>query len=299
MARGTGYYLLDNYNPRAKGGDGFHGHRSRSAVITCAVIHVAVIAPTTESAERIGRYFATTDRQASYHQLVDSDGVLPLLPDEATAFHVINFNSQSLGLSFACNTDTWDRYKNWSEQAYQHAAPLVRRWSDTYSLPMRIISRAEAKRGVRGWTFHSIMDPSRRSDPGTGFDAEYLFSLASGAPAAGVTPVDEETDMLKQGDKGKRVEQLQHLVNRIIAQTGGWPRNDEDPSNKSEHLKVDGDYGNATSERVQHAIWRVEKWVLKHPIYANEDGGARVTAQTEGWLTAVSAGLTSGALKQR
>lgn len=284
----TGYYLRDNKNPRAS--NGFHGHVGRNvpmSQVNVALIHVAVTVPTTQSAQAVGNYFRTTDRPVSYHTLYDSGGRFPLLPYTDTAFHVRNYNSKSIGLSFACNTDTWSRYQNWAELAYKAAAPDVKQISESYNLPYVLLSRSDVLAGKRGFSYHALMDPSRRTDPGAPphgtFNINHLFDLARGGSMTTPAPVVEGVS-LKQGDKGRRVAQLQHLVNRVITRTGGWPTNEGDIVDKKPLLTISGVYDPATAERVQHAIWRVERWVLKHPIYADEDGGSRVTPQTEAWL---------------
>lgn len=291
----TGFYLLDRVNPKAKGPDGpyrFHGYIGRNGTPTCIVIHVAVVAPSTQSAEAVGGYLATTSRQASYHSLIDSDGVLPLIPYSGTAFHVVGFNTPSIGLSFACNTDTWSRYPEWADKAYVFGGQELAKMAAAYDIPLKFITRAQAKAGVKGVTFHAIMDPSRRTDPGAPphgtFDIERLFAAARGVITTTPTP-QQEDDMstLRHGMNGDEVEEMQHLVDRVITLTGGW----EEGSTQPEHLPKDGDYGNQTAFWVNHAVVRVERWVLKHPIYADTEGGARFTDGARSWLTTVAAGL--------
>lgn len=181
-----GFYLLEHVNPRAANGR-FHGHASRTGGVRPRVvcIHTAETAPAVGSAEAVARYFATTDRQASYHALVDSSGVVPLLPDTATAFHCVGFNTPSLGLSFACWAAEWGKHQVWEEQALRHGAGELGRMTQAWGIPLTRITAAQAREGRAGVVTHALMDPARRTDPGAAFPLEQLLRMAG----------DEEDDM--------------------------------------------------------------------------------------------------------
>lgn len=161
------YYLLNNKNPRAKGG--FHGYASRNKTPTAIVLHTAENNPSSNSAVAIGQYFSRTERQASYHTVVDSSQALRLLPWGYTAFHVRGANSWTLGLSFATRAALWGQHPRWDAQAIEHAAKEAAAMAKRYGIPVRLVSAADARRGVKGFTTHAAMDPGRRSDPGAGF----------------------------------------------------------------------------------------------------------------------------------
>lgn len=286
------YYGLEHPNPRAGGTKRDPGR------ITVGVVHVTVNAPSTTSANTVAQWQSTQKSTYSgYHSLFDSNEHLPYFPDDRIANGAGNgYNIRSVHLSAACMPDSWERYKNWAALTYGFMATEVRRLHDERDLAYRVLTRAEVDRGLKGFTTHHRLDPSRRYDPGAevdgkgGFSFDTLFALADAGATAPPPPVIiEESDMLKHGDSGVEVRQLQHLVNAVIAHTGGWHADQAKTL-----IPIDGVYGNLTAERVQHAIWRVEGWVFGHPIYGEEEGGSRVTPTVIAYLVDAVRGLRSG-----
>jgi hypothetical protein len=133
----------------------------------------------------------------------------------------------------------------------------------------------------RTWD-HKEHAPRRKIDR-TGIDPfawrHRVVELHTGRPA--VRPPDqpptiaEDDDMIRPGDRGPQVVQLQHLVNRLIAATGGW---------EDGHLRADGVYGPATQDRTQHAIWRMEQALGWNPYAQPAREG--VTAATIAMMVA-------------
>src|SRR4051812_3924476 len=81
------------------------------------------------SAENTNKYGATTNRAASWHKIVDSDGIEDALPDEYTAFHIRNYNSISVGLEIANLDARWDnKPKAWVEATLRNAAKVCHAW---------------------------------------------------------------------------------------------------------------------------------------------------------------------------
>lgn len=117
-------------------------------------------------------------------------------------------------------------------------------------------------------------------------DAMHFEVVASPAELAlGLTvqpAPSEEDDVITPTSPPALIRQLQHLVNRLVYETGGQLDGGGHPHDRGgSHINADGKFGPTTFEFVQHAIWRAERWVLGHPIYA--DAGA-VSAQTQAWL---------------
>lgn len=84
--------------------------------------------------------------------------------------------------------------------------------------------------------------------------------------------------MIRPDDHGNDVVKLQHDLNRFIALTGPWLGSQ---ISSAGHLPIDGNYGPVTRERMQHAIWRAERWVFGHPLYCDPD---EVSPRDQAWL---------------
>lgn len=195
----TGYYLLDNRNPKARGG--FHGYASRAKPVTAIVLHTAENNPSSNSAVAIGQYFSRTDRQASYHTVVDSSQALRLLPWGYTAFHVRGANSWTLGLSWATRAALWGRHPAWDAQAIEHGAKEAAAMCRKYDIPVRLVSASDARHGHKGFTTHGAMDPGRRSDPGHGFPMQKFLDRTRFYLTGSQEEEDDMADISKENQK--------------------------------------------------------------------------------------------------
>jgi hypothetical protein len=296
------FYGISHPNPDGRAG----GAKRPVDDLRGGAVHVSVNAPSTRSANDVARYQSTQRvTYSGYNSLFDSDEHLRYFPDDRAPNGARGgnkygkYNRILVHLSAACQTDTWERYVNWADLTYGFMATEVRRLHDTYDWPYRLLTKSELDRGLKGFITHARLDPDRRRDPGAqadgygAFSFDRLFTLADAGTSRPPTPppvIIEETDMLKHGDKGVEVRQLQHLVNAVIAHTGGWH------ADQSKTLiPITGTFDNATAERVQHAVWRMEGWVFGHPVYAEEEGGSRVTPLLIAYFVDCVRGLRSGA----
>lgn len=284
------YFGIRRPNPRAG------GTKRNPDDVTVGVVHIAVTSPTTQSALAVAEWQSTQNKVPSgYHSLFDSERHVQYFPDDRIAHGAGGgYNRRSIHISGACQVDTWARYENWATRCYAQMAPEVRRLRDERGIFLRVLTKAEVDRGLRGWTTHARLDPSRRSDPGAKvdgkgqFDFERLFTLAAHGEGPKPPPVKDliivNQLMLKEGDEGLLVRQLRHTVNAVIKFTGGG----------FDHLPITSVFDGALAERVQHAIWRAEGWVLGYPLYGEEEGGSRVTTKVFTDLQHVAHGLRSG-----
>lgn len=214
------YYLLEHGNPH-----GPHYYRSRKAPVTIGVLHTAENLPDWKGpdtgAERIASYAATTDVQVSWHESTDSDSHIAMLPLDHTAFHVRGYNSRSVGLEHATRARSWgEAPPDWVEGVLSQTAAAIARWVDAYDLPLRMLTRAQVDAGMKGFIGHNRLDPSRRSDPGAGYDWERLLRKAADLVGASVepTPADvtgerrQDPRTLRFGDRGSHVAEWQHQL---------------------------------------------------------------------------------------
>lgn len=160
---------------RANGKRGWF-YPTRNASIRAIVLHTAETDPSPASAENVGRWQRdAAPVPSSYHVLVDSDSTVRALPDGATAFHCVGFNSPSLGLSFATRAAWWGRFPAWDRAALAHGAAQVASWCRRYDIPPVLLTREQALAGRSGIVTHAVMDPRRRSDPGDLFPMQDLM----------------------------------------------------------------------------------------------------------------------------
>lgn len=179
----TGFYLLDNENPNApRRSDGrrgwfYPGRRGRARIISLHTGEIAQDVDGTDlSAERIARYFTRSTRPASYHEVVDSDSVVELLPHGYTAFSVVGWNSVQWSLSFATRTVDWSGDSRDAAMLRRGAVRVAARCVQL-GIPPVERSKREVEGGAWGLVRHSTMDPGRRSDPGDKFPMSTFLSL--------------------------------------------------------------------------------------------------------------------------
>lgn len=177
----TGYYLLDHPNPR---GPFFYDNRRpcqhgipSDKLPHIIVVHTAESLPdyheADTSGESLAKYASTTERSVSWHSTVDSDSDIAMLPDNFTAFHVVNYNRCAVGMEIATQAYRWvelaTNYLNWYDAIMAKAANRVAWWCKTHGIPALRLTKAQVDVGGRGVIDHARLDPGRRTDPGAAF----------------------------------------------------------------------------------------------------------------------------------
>lgn len=156
-------------------------------------------------AESVALWISRRTDPGSYHDLVDSDSAILLVPYTAEAFHdATGGNRHSLGLSIATRADVWPLApQRWRDGAIEQAARAAHRqavWirrQTGITVPARRITRAESEARVPGFISHAQRDPTRRTDPGAEFPwAGFLARYAALTdPTPQPPPQPEEDDM--------------------------------------------------------------------------------------------------------
>ncbi len=255
------YYLIENRQGAKTWYD------QRRSPVQIIIIHTAENLPDFEGedtgAEAISRYAATTDRNVSWHASVDSDSVVDMLPDEAVGWHCRNYNSISLGMEIATQAHRWNEVPDeWEQAVLDNVADKVADWCRAHDIPPRKLSAAEVDAGEKGLVSHSTLDPSRRSDPGIGFEWDLLIEMVEerlkgsgdGSPEPESKPKAKkkstttkttsseswEEGLLvklgthKRGSRGREVIKIQHLL-----------------ALQNQFLKLDGIFGPRTEQAVE------------------------------------------------
>lgn len=180
------FYLLTNHvsrnTPRA-GGAGRPWYTSRTKPIQLGVIHTAENLPdfvgVDDGAEAVARYGATTER-ASWHDTIDSDSWIRMLPHSYTAFHVMGYNSRAVGVELATQAARWvETPDGWRHAILDGCAAWVADVHRRHGLPIRQVTKAQADAGMTGFTGHGVLDPTRRTDPGAAFPWDYVLDEAA------------------------------------------------------------------------------------------------------------------------
>lgn len=199
-----GWYLYDNPNRNAPvrgNGIRFWGYHTRDSNIRGIVMHTPETledySPPDDAAENVARYFSVVDRAASAHVCVDSDSIVPLLPDDATAFHAAGVNSSTLGIEAGYKATSWD---DMSPKILQQVLNNLAVWTIPrviqYRIPFKVITtKAEWEAGARGFLEHRLTEnwygtPGRRSDPGNFPWARFFETMET--TMSGHTPTDYE-----------------------------------------------------------------------------------------------------------
>jgi len=176
----TGWYLLDHHVNRSNGLTK-PWYTTRNKPIRFVVIHTAENLPDWKGedsgAEAVAKFGAGTTR-ASWHQTVDSDSTVPMLPDTYTAWHVRGHNSEALGVEIATRAGSWDAAPTaWKSAVMIRLADLVRQWCKDHNIPVKHLTQKQIDAGEKGIVGHYQLDPSRRTDPGASFDWDLLIDL--------------------------------------------------------------------------------------------------------------------------
>lgn len=176
------------------------------------VVHTAENTPDTigldGAAEAVANFIRNRRDPGSYHDLVDSDSIVNLVPYTAEAYHDgTGSNRHSYGVSAATRASQWpDLPQQWVDATIHNmaaATAVFAIWLKATRgivIPARRITRAESDARIPGFISHAERDPANRSDPGADFPWGQFLSeydrLVNPAPSP--TPLPPSEDDMKR-----------------------------------------------------------------------------------------------------
>lgn len=187
-----GWYLLDHHKNRTRPEGGMagdprtkpwyasrrtcqHGYDRPHLIVIHTPETIEDFTPPYDEAERVAKYGAQTTR-ASWHDTIDADSIIPMLPPTYTAWHVRGFNRCAIGMEIGAKATSWKRAPAaWVEGVVENAAYRAAQHAKRFGIPARLLfapgkrySSAINPSGV-GFVSHHALDPGRRTDPGFDF----------------------------------------------------------------------------------------------------------------------------------
>lgn len=208
-----GAYLIDN--PPARSQFTTRSKKPTGATILHTAESIMDTVGMDTGAENVAAFIQRRATPGSYHDLVDSDSIVNLVPYHLAAFQDgTGSNSYALSISWACRTTDWpnmsaerrDAFLRQGAEAYRRQQIWLRA-SGYPPTPIARISAANVSAGLAGFCYHGDRDPGRRSDPGmTSFPFDRFAQLCSqaigGTPEPPPPPIGDDMFALHDIDTG-------------------------------------------------------------------------------------------------
>lgn len=244
--------------------------RERPSGVVC--VHTAENTPDYVAfdggAEAVAGFISRRSDPGSYHDLVDSDSIVNLVPYHCEAYHDgTGSNRHSYGVSAATRADVWlfapvewrnACVRNMARAAANYAAWLTAEYGIV--IPARRITRSESEARMPGFISHAERDPVNRSDPGAGFPwdqflAEFAHLTSQGSVVEDDMPPAPDSCI----DSTGRLWTVTRGVNRAVwakVEDGDWFSLDgEALSGPSIAARPDGGLSVTVVGR-DNAVWR-------------------------------------------
>lgn len=179
-----------------------HYHRGRLSPIRLIVVHSMEWAEKGSTAEDCARMFATMSRPASAHVCVDNDSVVRCVADSDTAWAAPGANADGLQMELAgfARQKRADWLDTYSTALLKQAAAVAAGWAKLHKIPVRKLSQAQLRSGMKGFTTHAdvsvVYKRSDHHDPGSGFPWDVFLDLVKDA-LSGEDDGDDEIEVPK------------------------------------------------------------------------------------------------------
>jgi peptidoglycan hydrolase-like protein with peptidoglycan-binding domain len=214
-ANSTTYTLL--------GGNSFYPTRRNGGVLGI-VLHVTAglqdldLVGVDGSAEGTARW--AIGREVSWHVGVDSDSIRPTLPAYCTAWHAKGYNSRTVGIEISNLDARWDnKPAEWVTRTLRNAAKAAAAYVDEFNLPLVLATKAQVDSATAanrkfGFTYHSILDPGMRVDPGKTFPWTRFIEMVKEelGKSPQTVPTPASVFYCYRGDTGAAVVRVQKIV---------------------------------------------------------------------------------------
>jgi len=163
------------------------GHRA----VRLIVIHSMEAPEKGDTAEKVARFFQTSDRPASAHLCIDNDSVVRCVRDDDVAFAAPGANADGVHLElagFARQTET-EWLDPFGVLMLERAADVAAQHCLKYDIPARRLTNAElADASAKGIVSHAQVSEtfkkSDHTDPGSGFPWQFFLERIARNQAA-------------------------------------------------------------------------------------------------------------------
>lgn len=190
--------------------------------IDVIVIHTMEFPEVPDAAERVARYFQTTDREVSAHYNVDNNSVIQCVREDDVAYAAPgnNWNGIQIEQSGFARQTSADWNDAYSKALLERTARLIAEISKRYAIPIVPLDASDLRADRRGVTTHVAVSRawgrSDHTDPGPNYPFGKVLARAkvlrgSGPPKPKPRPKPRPT--LREGDRGFQVKRAQRLLN--------------------------------------------------------------------------------------
>ena len=216
--------------------------------IRVIVIHDMEAPERSDIAEAVANYFAGANApRASAHYNIDNDSIVQSVHDKDVAWAAPHVNHDGLhfehgGYASQTRGEWLDPY---GVAMLEQSAKLCADKCRQYGIPVRWLTPSELAAGQKGITSHwnatlGYKYYGGHTDPGAGFPVDYYLErvqhyMGGGSVPSKPKPVPASVTLVKRGDKGAKVREIQDIL-----KAGGLYKGE-----------IDGDFGPKTEAAVK------------------------------------------------